>query len=275
MLRPLSTLKRLPTERWFPDLIITDWDETATLEDTIKLVASVPYINKPDFQPKFSYFTEIYLDSYKKYSTQFQHEIGHRDSLEKEIKFQTGMKMVELSSINAITDHNLFKDLTKQQFQDQAKNVKLKPGFIEFVKNSQQTNIPIVILSINWTSILIKQTLDNAGIDTNNGITFMVNEFEFKSNKFGQEVTTGKWNPQPSIRTAIDKLQITEHLLETNQNIMYVGDSSTDLLSLLEANTGIVIEGSSLSDSMQKYIFIKDRLYVGNWDELNKLISFK
>ncbi|KAK6205650.1 HAD-like domain-containing protein [Scheffersomyces amazonensis] len=268
MVRPLVRLRKIGSPAWRPDLIITDWDETVTSEDTIKLVAQVPYDNNDNLEPKFQYFTDIYLASYKKYVAEFYQQYGNRDSLDKEILFQRGMKQVELSSVTALANHKIFANLSENQFARQASNIKLRPGFVDCFRSIQKLNIPIVILSINWTSILIKQALRDAGLDCDYA-NFLVNEFEFDDN----HITTGNWVETPSIRTALDKLELTKQLIANSTNSVYLGDSSTDLLSLLHVDTGIIIPDTSLAKSIQNYAFAKDKLYLGTWHDLHNLLT--
>ncbi|KAK6459770.1 HAD-like domain-containing protein [Scheffersomyces xylosifermentans] len=232
---------------WKPSLVVADWDETITLNDTIGIVAETAYIAKRNFSPSFDHFSRIYMDAYSRYLSDFKKKSGERNSIAQEELFQQGMKSVEMTSIDAITKAGLFTGLTEENFKDQASKVQIRPNFIEFVGKCKELAIPIVILSINWTSILIKETLVQHGINLDSSdIRIIVNEFEFEEDGKGHKVTSGSWRNDVSVRTAIDKLDFLKSLKASYKEILYVGDSTTDLLAMLESNVGVVMSGGSV-----------------------------
>lgn len=253
--------------RMRPRAIVTDWDETATVSDTISLVAQTAYKVKPQFSPQFDHFSKVYMDAYSAYTRRFEQVHGSR-SLSNEHEFQLGMRRVELTSIDEITRLGLFSGLSGDDFRAQASQVRLRPGFTGFLARCRQLSIPVEILSINWTSLLIKECLRLEGFDD---IKVTVNELEFKDN-----VTTGHWLPHPEIRTAIDKL---EYVRSLGDDIMYIGDSGTDLLAILEARWGVVMEGTSLIKQLDKYgvkhgTIDEDKdVMVANWTELKNYMK--
>ncbi|EAZ63238.2 hypothetical protein PICST_34008 [Scheffersomyces stipitis CBS 6054] len=272
--------------RWRPSLVITDWDETITTADTISLVAEAAYLRKPQFSPKFGHFSKIYLDSYKQYTDDFNKKWGARDSILKEEQFQKGMKSVEMSSINALVESGLFKDLEQADFTQQATKVSLRPHFIDFLVRCHQLAIPVVILSINWTGLIIRECLRKSEIDLKeNNITIKTNEFEWKPSENGNLVSTGKWDGSPEVRTALDKKNTVEQLKrQYGSDLLYVGDSSTDLLSMLSVPVGVVMTDGSLTSSLARLgiasVNLKDAvannentLYTGDWKDLAAMLE--
>lgn len=254
-------------QRIRPRAIVTDWDETITISDTIPLVAQTAYNSKPQFSPPFDHFTKKYMDAYSEYSRQFKEANGER-TITNERQFQHGMRLVELTSINEMVRLGLFSGVTRDDFKSQASKIHLRPGFTHFLTHCRELAIPVEILSINWTSVLIKECLRLHGFDD---VKVVVNELEFEN-----EICTGRWLLEPVVRTALDKLKYIESL---GNDIMYVGDSGTDLLAILEAQWGVVMEGTTLIDGLDKLgvshgkIGDDKEVSVGNWKDIHEYIG--
>ncbi|EGW31855.1 uncharacterized protein SPAPADRAFT_140188 [Spathaspora passalidarum NRRL Y-27907] len=254
--------------RMKPRIVISDWDETITAKDTIKYVAETAYINKPNCTPPFSYFTNVYLDAYNKYSNSF----GPRSNLDQEIKFQSGMAVVENTSIQALADHRIFSGLTKDQFRLQANKIELRPGFVEFLTKCQTLDIPFVILSVNWTRIPIIECLKLHGFSVDDDkIKVIANEFVFEKVE-DIEITTGDWDNSINVRISSDKLNIVERLRRDKQ-LVYIGDSSNDLLPLLEADIACAIQGTKIVDILDKYSLNQPNYHIGDWHNFINLLQ--
>lgn len=72
------------------------------------------------------------MKAFNEYNQDFTSKYGERDTIEKEIKFQTGMQNVEMKSINEIKRLRLFEGIAEDEFQAQANHVTLKPHFTDF-----------------------------------------------------------------------------------------------------------------------------------------------
>lgn len=267
---------------FIPRLIVTDWDETITQHDTIALVAEAGYLAKPKFTPKFPYFSQVYMDAYEKYSREFGLP---RTDLETEFQFQTGLRAVELASINEMERLQLFKDVPVELFQQQAQKVVLRPGFLDFLHRGLTNEVPVVILSINWSKIFIEAALAHNGVDPSK-VMVLVNDLEVElgqtTGRFG--AITDRFVTGVGVRTGPDKLAVVRRLADKyGRDIMYVGDSSTDLLSLLEVPFGVVMEGGSVVSALDRLMVPytdlagatmvdSKTLYVGNWAELSRKI---
>ncbi|CAI5758320.1 unnamed protein product [Candida verbasci] len=237
-----------------PNCIISDWDETITVKDTIKYVSQVPYKLNPNLTPKFEYFTNVYMKNYNEYKEKF----GLRNSLNDEIRFQKGMRPIEMSSIKELERYMIFKGLTKEYFEAQAHLIELRSGFVDFVNKCRQIGIEFIILSVNWSSLIIKKALELNGIFD---IKIITNELEFKNG-----LTTGTWIGN-EIRTSEDKLDFVK---KYGENFMYIGDSLTDLLPLLHSKYSFIIQDGKICELDEKYNlnFIK-----GNWNDFMNYIE--
>lgn len=282
MARPLAATRlvlRMPLRK-LPGVIVTDWDETITVDDTILLVAETAYLAKPSYSPAFSHFTDVYLKAYGDYSRSF----GERTTLEQEKRFQQGLGPVEAASIDEITRLALFRGTTPAQYRSQASKVKLRGGFIDFMKKAKQQNVPVVILSVNWTRHIMDGVLEPHGFG---GTRIFVNELEQD-----RGVCTGRFDSRVSVRTGLDKLAVVEKLREEHGLVVYVGDSSIDLFSLLAANVGVVMEDGSVRERMEQlgvsvlplesFAELPDEatgkhdggpVYTGGWNDVSTLLD--
>jgi hypothetical protein len=116
--------------------------------------------------------------------------------------------------------------------------------------------------------LLIKECLILHGFDD---VKVVVNELEFEN-----DICTGRWLLEPVVRTALDKLKYIESL---GNDIMYVGDSGTDLLAILEARWGVVMEGTTLIDGLNKLgvshgkVGDDKEVSVGNWKDIDEYLG--
>lgn len=264
-------LLQMPLRR-LPGLIVTDWDETITMKDTILLVAETAYLAKPGYTPAFSHFTNVYLKAYEDYSREF----GPRTSLEQERRFQQGLGPVEATSIDEITRLGLFKGTTPEQYRSQASKVRLREGFLEFMRKAAQKNVPVAILSVNWTRHIMEAVLAAHGFAA---AQIFVNELDMQ-----QGVCTGHFDSGICIRTGLDKLEVVERLKKEHGLVVYIGDSSTDLFSLLAAEVGVVMEGSSVGARLEQLGILVTPLsggsdggeggvYSGGWSDVSRLLD--
>lgn len=297
-----------------PHTIIIDWDETLTTKDTIQYLAQLPYTinshNRQHSPPRlpFSHYTDIYMTNYTNYKS---HHFGKDYTiLDDYIQFQMGMEPIEMSSINALESDGVFQGLTKLQIRNQADLVQLRPGAVAFLERCLLLRKSVVILSVNWTSLMIDEVLRRNGIavsdgeniknndtmeedgkrdgdgdedeDGENGVKIVTNEFEFASD--GK--TTGFWLSYPKIHTSLDKLNyINQVKIQANSSnnangerhgdangdgIMYIGDSLTDLLPILNVSFPCAIKDSKL-DSVLTQLSINH--VSGTWFDFIKLID--
>ncbi|KAI5968916.1 hypothetical protein KGF57_000031 [Candida theae] len=309
-----------------PHLVICDWDETLTTKDTIQYLAQVPYINSPQLRPRFSHYTDIYMSHYEKYKSQFgasrtkngnvnNNSLTTKMTIDDYVEFQRGMGPVEMSSITALESDEVFRGLTELQIrQHSAPSVKLRDGAVEFLNRCMDQGIEVVVLSVNWTSLLIDEVLRQNGFSTKSSISGMseksevevgkikivTNEFEFDS----AGKTTGNWLPQPKIRTSQDKLDYVNKLKTEYQkeragraslgtsagtihngnvgnvgegnmddtddvNIMYIGDSLTDLLPVLNVAYPCAIKDTKLDKTLTELQF---EHFSGTWFDFMRLV---
>lgn len=242
-------------------ILVADWDETITVSDTTSTIANVAYKHKPGLRP-FQDFTRIYLDALAAYTSQF--EEGACAVFETELMYQKGLKNVDMTSIAALVHSGIFQGLTPALFAEEAGEIELKPGFLEFVEKLGGEHF--YILSISWSRTLIEAVLKFHGIQN---FTVLANEFEVDMHG----ITTGNFVAE-EIRTGYDKLLELRKIREKIQpaaKLVYVGDSRGDVLPIMESDIGIVIEGGKASDFVEtrKLEKLEDGIYEASWAQIS------
>lgn len=251
-------------------VLVADWDETITVKDTTQLVVDAAYSAKTGL-PDFSHFTRIYGDARHKYDLHYMAANGKHDAFNEEIAYQKGMRLVEMSSISAIVECELFRGLTPDHFKRQASNVQLRTGFVDFANRVYHEGIPMYVLSINWSKTLIEETLSLHGVK---GFTVLSNDLEFSNG-----ISTGRFDPAFDIRTGYDKMVELGKIqsLHPESELVYVGDSVGDVLALRTSYTGIIIEGGKARShfrdvqQLKTCTYLKAGVYEGRWEEVDQV----
>ncbi|CDR38693.1 CYFA0S02e04632g1_1 [Cyberlindnera fabianii] len=226
--------------------LVADWDDTIT-NDTIHLVADAAYETHPDFAYPWSHFKKVYGDAYDEYAS----HMPPRSTIEQEWQYQKGLKDVEMSSVNEYVRLGLFKGVKTETLREQAKKVVIKDGSMEVLRQLIQKGVLLRILSVNWTSIIMKEVLERNGIVVDGDqVKIYTNEFEEVDGVLNGAVAPGR-----NIRTGVDKEEVMKIIMQEiglSDGVVYMGDSSTDIFALRLAHTGIIVPGGSALSTLQR-----------------------
>lgn len=221
---------------WQDSLIISDWDDTMTQGDTLGLLFKAAYLRKPNFPLKHSHYVNIYMEAYD--SFQQAHKLP--TTYENEVQYQTELEPVELSSVAECMQTGLFRDVLVSDFEAMSKSVVAKGGLDNFLYVLKTQRIPLHVVSVTWTSQVIKEYVKGFDVSVHS------NELEFSGQR-----STGSLFGQ--VRTGVDKLRITKNLMENRSGpVIYIGDSSTDVLSMFEADLAFVMAGGSATSTLER-----------------------
>ncbi|ODV84021.1 hypothetical protein CANARDRAFT_189825, partial [[Candida] arabinofermentans NRRL YB-2248] len=226
--------------------IISDWDDTITQKDTISLIFNV--LPKSTPYP-LSHFFGLYMDMHNQYMEQILPLKTYKDrnSIEKEICVQKDLKQVERSSLDEAIKLKVFQGYSVMDFESQVEQVSIKNGFVDFYNALQKNECSFNVLSVNWTGLIIRKFFNSTFKKQPDQI--LTNEFEFEMNG----VCTGNCDPTFDIRTGYDKLLVTKELLNDSidGSSLYIGDSSTDILSMIYCTKAIIMKGGSASSKLR------------------------
>lgn len=269
-------------------LLLVDFDETLTRtgKDTISILASAAYARRfaNVEPPPWSYFADSYLHDYNLHAQ--AHPPATRTTLEAETKFIKSGKSVERASIDRVEASGLFKDLDLSTFLNTAagdrKQVEglMRKGWWETMSKvlARGDRGKVAVVSVNWSRAWIRKCLEGSvrlrgdGIAPIQRIEIFANELVLNDD---QQTTTGsldRWFGQEDggIWTGWDKLRVMKDIIKDNQKdfegegfVVYVGDSTTDLLCLLEADVGIIFDRKLDSVCKRLGLEIKEGLVIG------------
>lgn len=249
-------------------VLVIDWDETATVKDTTSLVAEMAYLRKRPTAAAVS-FTH-YVDLYAVELARYARTAPNRTSLASELEYQEGIAEVETYSILAIENDGIFRGLTPADLVAPASEVVLRQPFLEFVSELRDT--PLCILSVNWCRSLIKEVLD---INEISAAGVYANDLEVVDG-----ITTGYI--VGGIHSGIDKARKLREIRAQypDKRLVYIGDSGTDIISIYEADVGIMLRGGLGVDTLRRIANV-ERLpslvsfapgeYVASWEEVSKV----
>ena len=246
-------------------IIISDFDETITRVDTICTIAKLPYLLNPRLKPEWGHFTKTYMDGYHKYKYNGTRSLPLLSSgvptiisqsnfnklFADELKYQNHNRVVELNSVNEITKQQIFKSISLDQMKTFARDQNhedclLRDGFKTFcssvVKNFESD---FYVLSINWSKEFIHEVIGDRRLKNSH---IFCNDLKKVSDKCSQSYN-GEFDCR--LLTGSDKVKILGEILDkidsgcnkegNSCSYWYIGDSETDLLSILHPSTNGVL----------------------------------
>lgn len=228
------------------NILICDFDETITVKDTIALLARLAYRVNPKLKPEWSHFETTYMDGYN----ELQHtylmnrrlpllsniytkitEGNFQDLFQSEIKYQKLCRNIELNSMKEMEKYNVFKGITSQDVTDYADTLDepvIRQGFLDCLKILNIQLAQLYILSINWSREFIQSVISNTYVQSSN----------IYCNALLHDTTHCTYNGlfSKQLLTGSDKIRTLQEICQCtgeDKTLWYIGDSETDLLSIL------------------------------------------
>ncbi len=220
------------------DKLITDFDETISERDTISTLVHTAADNraheKEEFLAAWQEMVQWFLTRYHRVCDAWQ---NHRHSL---VDFLKSFEELETASIQRVMAKGFLEGLTKEGLRTVGRNVTKKAGVDRVLSAMRADGVAVEILSANWSEALIQGatedlcdqiitnslTYDAAGRSTGN-IHLHVVSARDKLRKFRLRK---KNPPNPD---EIGDGGVTRTL--------YIGDSISDFLAILDADLGVLI----------------------------------
>ncbi|CEP17326.1 hypothetical protein [Parasitella parasitica] len=250
-------------------LILIDFDQTITLQDTIGPLGKFG-VNFTQNTKPWSYFVDSYLQEYKEHRKHF-FDLPKGD-FKAFVAQLDSYRSIERASQERLSQYKVFQGVTRQALTDQANLLRaeyLQPGVIDVL---QEYKDQIRIISLNWSKDWILGFLKELELSKD---CIFSNDLEFdESGK-----CTG--NIIPTILTTGDK-QVAIDTFRQQFKTIYIGDSLGDIEALIKADLGIIIGNDrSLLDSLADFgqeteqdIKKPSSLYrVDTWDQIRSLLQ--
>ncbi|XP_022746780.1 bifunctional TH2 protein, mitochondrial-like [Durio zibethinus] len=241
-------------------MIFSDFDLTCTVIDSSAMLAEIAIITAPtsdqselegqiarmssaDLRNTWDLLSTQYTEEYEQCiksilpseKAEFNYEALHK-ALEQVSDF-------EKRANSRVIESGVLKGLKLEDIKRAGELMILQDGCIGFfqkiVKN-ENLNANIHVISYCWCGDLIRAAFSSGGLDV---LNIHTNEFNFEESVSTGEIVT-------KVQSPIDKIQAFNDILQdcsNDRNILtvYIGDTVGDLLCLLKADIGIVIDCSS------------------------------
>ena len=243
------------------DKLITDFDETVSERDTISTLVHTAADNrtheKEEFLAAWQEMVQWFLTRYHRVCDAWQ---DHRHSL---VDYLKSFEELETVSIQRVITKGFLQGLTSQGLRAVGRNVVKKPGADRVLSRIRREGVAVEILSANWSEALIQgateglcdQIITNslqydvAGRSTGN-IHLHVVSARDKLRKFRER----KKNPPRPDETGDGGITRT----------LYIGDSISDFLAILDADLGVLIgQNHTAMQTIERFRLPTQRLQEG------------
>ncbi|KAG0655818.1 hypothetical protein C6P45_002893 [Maudiozyma exigua] len=231
------------------NILICDFDETITVKDTIALLARLAYRVNPKLKPEWSHFEATYMNGYNELQHTYLMDrclpllsniyMNHtkitdgnfQDLFQCEIKYQKLCRNIELNSMKEMEKYNVFKGITTQDvidYVDTLDELVIRQGFLNCLKVLDIQLGQLYILSINWSREFIRNVISSSYVRSSN----------IYCNALLHDTTRCRYSGlfSKQLLTGSDKIHTLQEICQCtgeDKTIWYIGDSETDLLSIL------------------------------------------
>ena len=246
------------------DKLITDFDETISEGDTISTLvhtaADTRKGEKEQFLAAWREMVQWYLTRYDRVCDAW---LNHRHSI---VDFLKAFEELETASIQRVMAKGFLAGLTEEGLRTAGRNVVKKSGVDRVLSGMRAGGVEVEILSANWSRALIQgaaeelcdQVITNsliydaAGRSTGN-IHLHVVSARDKLRKFRER----KKNP-PTLQSSTQTQD--GGVIRT----VYVGDSISDFLAILDADLGVLIgRNRTAMQTIERFRLPTQRLHAG------------
>ena len=251
------------------DKLIADFDETVSEVDTISLLVhaaiesrTIPFQEGAqvsllaDWQETVEWYSTQYarivdewLSSGKPKEIRNRNHSQSASDLADLTDFLKALEALEKTSIRRVTGRKFLAGLTKDRLREMGRNVQKKRGALQVLEAMRTNGVKIEILSANWSKTLIEGAMEGAC----NQIVTNHLEFDAAGCSTGQihlrvvsahdklrHFLTRKCVLSPAVPSP--KGEGGKKRLETQPGqTLYIGDSISDFLAILEADIGMLI----------------------------------
>ncbi|OAQ72777.1 haloacid dehalogenase-like hydrolase [Pochonia chlamydosporia 170] len=219
--------------------LVFDFDGTITQRDTIgELAQAAVNIQRRrtarDLQPAWDHAVKAYLQDFESYKTSFNPPESKRRDVASEKRFLSGMKGAEEASLSRVSESGIFAGLGPDDLFQMGVDavssgrVAVAEGFEELLNWAKSRGLDVDIISVNWSTSFIK------GVLHPHRLRVVANDIAESGQIHGPQSTGSR------ITTAPDKLKALQQIVPTGQQLLYFGDSTTDLECLLYSH-GVVM----------------------------------
>ncbi|WPT12864.1 Thiamine biosynthetic bifunctional enzyme TH1 [Picochlorum sp. SENEW3] len=276
-------------------ILVVDFDETSSQGDTISKIVDAAY-HGDSVGPEERQHKELL---YKKLLSEY---VSEREDLlgrlvpeglgASPVKGQEWLAefLMEVSKFDSYRnkvcfESSLLSGATPESLQKSANGIAMQPRCPETLQHALDCGMHAAVVSVNWSSEMIEKVFQRHGIavevvsdlasvdmEERPGVVHIIaNRMEFD----GGDRSTGLVHTQ--CENATDKAKIMIQLQKESDFSIYVGDSVTDIGSLMEASMGIIFgENQTLMSVLRiagiPVLPLEDFVYNSNSDGSGKVL---
>ncbi|KAI5793411.1 hypothetical protein FPQ18DRAFT_236705, partial [Pyronema domesticum] len=219
--------------------IFLDFDGTIATTDAFELLPETAYktLSYSQSFPHWSYFSEAYLSDY---SAAVASSPPKPRSIAEELSHQSSpsLRQVEIDSFTRVKESGILNTTSPRLLHSAAKGVSIRHGFYDFIQAAQSRNVPVSIISRNWSAKWIRTILrQNAptGICGHVGCVFdAIDRMDIFCPEILPEgcVSCHERNHDTPIFSGEDKREVMKGFAQRGQ-VVFVGDENSDLAPIL------------------------------------------
>ena len=219
------------------DKLIIDFDETITEKDTIELLVNTAVqtrrSDKLQIMKAWRQTVEWYLVCYARICDEWLNS-WQRPGEESVANFLRTFETLEMASIARVMEHRFLAGLRRKDLRALERQVRKRTGVKACLLALREADVAVDILSANWSQTLVEESLRGLCDDV------VANSLCFDEDGF----SVGEIHLR--VVSAHDKLRFyCANRAQTGLTV-YVGDSISDLLAIIEADIGILL-GNNLT----------------------------
>jgi 2-hydroxy-3-keto-5-methylthiopentenyl-1-phosphate phosphatase len=244
---------------------ILDFDGTITTEDTISTILEFAVsVQASKGEPAAAIRDRIlseYNEDYSKHVNNYSPTKDKRNTLAEEIDYYRSLHGVENRSFERVSKSKLFWGISNNEWQEFGRDavkdgkVVIREGFGNFVKEVETSGGIWGVVSVNFSSQFIRGVLASAGVDTSM-VGILANHPDENGILFGPE--TGKcWSVMATSDAKLASMKDMVNSWTRKQGthfsqIVYIGDSGTDIECLTEERTNGIVMAENYNSSLMQ-----------------------
>lgn len=279
-----------------PIQLVLDFDGTLTGRDTMEVMAKIGYAEQAKHGRPVVPWSEIingYMEDWNEHVKNYEPSADGRTTLTDELAWLTSLENVERASFRRAISAGIFEGVTTstvkqvvcQAISDKA--IKMRTGWLTLIKYVQMRNektwpapqrkTPVQIISVNWSRMFIHEVLKQSLLEdeiTEDGL-LAIDSIGIYANELPPLQASRDMNSHllpNGLHTSQHKVSLLKDLKQPYIGIesegyelpiaIYVGDSTTDLACLCQADIGICIRAEPITSSQKELAATCERIGV-------------
>ena len=274
-----------------PIRLILDFDGTITTSDTLAPLSRIGYNHASHQSPPrtltpWSNIVDAYLSDYSQHAASYTPTAERRTTPTEEAAWLNSLEPIERASARRAIDAGIWDGVSREEVEAAAGremrkgNVRLRRGCKELtewaVRGSEQhgetgNGMEVSVVSVNWSRHWIWSVLKN-GLDSSDDgevAAEMLKKVPIFANELPSIATLPAGDiagASTELRTSGDKLRCMQQQKSGQGSemnppfVVYLGDSTTDLECLAEADLGVCIRDEKIGSSQKELAAVLERL---------------